>query len=568
MWRSFDPKKFRSKLLTNTLLLASGSIHFSHAQIATEIPIAERDPNGQSSVALHFAARRARQIDPARQLDWRPTVSGGHRTPVGLQFDAACLQIGARMGMSEQDWRHNLDLATNSAFAQIVPGCYQRYPLLSPYIGSYVSNLRRNLVTCSSDPNACAPFLRGGCADVFGSFNALGPSIIADNDANFWTSSPTQGSLLADFIVHENLHFTGANNREDHGQVEARIPTDQTMCEDNVASDRVVMVESLCTGRPAGSSNLPAARILSQRIQRCGIARGCIDLFTVNGNNLISRRRNLNSINLDQDVARQLCLQIEDDGRCYSERNSHRLEWIRANPNLNALRASLRNILQPIGNQFAIHHRGQIPLALLHALSPELHRQLRSVQNTLCFQALFSTDSIESISLRSPPIHLPNEILLSEFPYNVEELRLYFINLETVLRQKLNSEAACAQHDTRSAIEVLAYAWSQAISPWLVSAFHFANSLESPSDVFNLIHFRPSAADHTLFRYSLSQRVQNQIRFQHPDSPEFDCVAAGIGSFRATQTAARVLKNFPSTTLSTGSCDVENAKSLSQISRK
>jgi hypothetical protein len=78
-------------------------------------------------------------------------------------------------------------------------------------------------------------------------------------------------------VFHEALHYTGANNRGDHNEIESVLYGAPNACANNALDDRIVMLQAVC-----GFSGQAARGDVLDRIARCGTRRGCMStLMTV-----------------------------------------------------------------------------------------------------------------------------------------------------------------------------------------------------------------------------------------------------------------------------------------------
>lgn len=124
-------------------------------------------------------------------------------------------------------------------------------------------------------------------------------------------------------LIHEVLHFTKANNRFDHSEIEvkqvddyllAEESTDPKVCQENIIYDRINVLTALCTQAPLHGSHhtlFPAA--LWKTFKFCPNKKICEELFTTKIKNVPHLSKPLSSSD-----AQSLCSRILFEGSCQS----------------------------------------------------------------------------------------------------------------------------------------------------------------------------------------------------------------------------------------------------------
>lgn len=301
--------------------------------------------------------------------------------------------------------------------------CTTQYPELATYIQEWMGQLQGTTLACAnvSQVNWGAyhalnhqTMLEYLPASEWPQFADLEPNSSAGRPVIVWSPAAFSGLLqqpptafARDTLIHEILHSITADNRADHNEVE-RIRFDSTAsCADNIAVDRVNMIAMLCSGYPAfGVSNVAPRRerqrtvveLLHDRINHCGLNRGCTEVFAPTLNTaLIDTPDRMRQGDLSLAQAESLCQRINSDGACMQMRMRYDRtfyeqgaapafsSYARVEPHLSRIEPRLRERLALVFPRF----HDVIPAALIRDL-PVARSAFERYGQDPCFRRIFS----------------------------------------------------------------------------------------------------------------------------------------------------------------------------------
>lgn len=224
---------------------------------------------------------------PDRQL-----VPGAYRSMFGTQLHPECFK-----GIGNQDrTKQAFDALLESAFRTVADKCLNRYPEFAPYIGEWVSQMQHTVVACSAKMDAQFGLFhaavnlpwRSALREVLSETERAG--IEADLDAHkpiiaFKKREMVQitsgyGDIIHS-LIHEGFHSTHANNRGDHNElapVGGMSFGKKDPCGNDRRVDRVYAVSALCSRDTSAIGYHPDVALF-ERINKCGEAKGCVDIF-------------------------------------------------------------------------------------------------------------------------------------------------------------------------------------------------------------------------------------------------------------------------------------------------
>ncbi len=233
----------------------------------------------------------SKEFDTSGQKRLRRKRPNDLTTSFGTLVDASCLKgmdAKAKVAASQQ-----MDEALYMAMSKL-RSCAVDHPQLEGLLSDVVAIIRRTVVGCtdwSKDPSfykdrASAYAIRRkprydgpkrileekGCYPTLfnKAYNFVLPGSIGDFLGNGHEDPGWGLEGRAEIIVHEALHFTGANSRLDHNEI-TRVGMDSNNpCRENFLDDKVELLVALCRIRSQRSAEF------FHRLKRCGIERACV----------------------------------------------------------------------------------------------------------------------------------------------------------------------------------------------------------------------------------------------------------------------------------------------------
>lgn len=418
------------------------------------------------------------EYDSQGNSNWREEVKGGYRTSFGLQIDPSCFDKST-LALPAQ--KKNLEDNVREAFVKIL-NCQRKYPEISSYISDWITQARRTVISCSTlnshQLDASGSNISKTRMGIFSKTSILKTNIIFARDIYDDFTKDT-----ADFstIVHEIFHSTGANNLASHNEVERVFVDDKKLCEINVLDDRVEVLAGLCSEE--GISKLKKGKskadiFLFERMNRCGNARGCENLFTSSYSSSIIDT-SLPSIPLSKKMAQSLCDKIYDNGFCQREVdlikvNDLELErYFYSFPLYRKLMKEMSLKLESI----RIKDDRIIPKDWLNS-NPKESLDLKKISQSACYQSVF---------INSP--RGDNALLFRQgktFTFTSPE-QILGKSLLVILSNHLNTDACSKDKATKNTIKKSISAMIKKYQGKLVSIASFV-----PRKVFNISN--PSAA--------------------------------------------------------------------------
>ena len=511
----------------------------------------ERNPAGEAT-----AHARAIELDPQGGSNLRgieDSIESGGRSyhaiilNGGAQLHPSCLFEAQRAGKSEQVLRQTM----NQRFARMLDAiisCRENYPEMSPYLDQSLSEYRRHVFRCEP------PVGQEGLISIRGSGyggynNYLGTSTLTSNTFLSLLAPENKNMDIHSYgitaLFHEILHSTSCNNRHDHDKImpiPANAYIDRNTCDTNVTMDRVSVVESLCLGSDLVYSNGTASHLLARRMMLCGTDRGCRDMFTDAGNT-VPWYRNLImpnvSADLSNDQATRLCQRILDDGSCLQLRKTQGETITNSRPEVVALKRKMNERLLALIPQTT----NQIPDGLW-SLYPDLEQRFSALANTNCFRSQFNRNDGKLhgqgyLHLRTQSRFIPeavNVFTRSTGPTLGRHLRGILDNLY----ESTNNFRSCSRDvQTREELQLVVTDLTQRLErdTSIDGSLLIINNLANNQFRFmgDASTRSPSSPLGRLLGEELTTEFNDVMDSLHYESPRFDCVRAGLTTFRAME---------------------------------
>ncbi len=469
----------------------------------------------------------------------------------GVRYYRECLTAFAtgRERRSESETRARWESALQYMMTAI-DQCQTRYPELEPYFQSIRRQSTHIPVHCRGDEEAII-----GRADYLANHIRL---TLRDD-----------GSLhsrdIAATIFHEYLHFGNGNNRSDHGSLESIEPGPH--CTAQYSDDRIRAIERLCFG---GGRNTASMDIM-KRMQLCGVERGCMGTWTEEGNNISGFVQLFFYPTVSHDLSRaeaaRLCRRIGMEGYC--DRKKRALKKGRGRLVISSeIRALTREMRARLRDWFPQEHAGAIPRIALRE-RPELIQTLR--QNP-CYAA--SIEELPGGEIRgrhcdgSRCVSTAAEALAALDQSPAAARSDFYLAMLPRAQIRISCPEGTSdevRHSFRTAYDEL-YGWWRGIETsrrtgsdvtrvyerqWLITSLKYfadapSESLGPDNNFRSHYTLEPSpglARRHPFMQLenaqtqgdllrvlgaSLAARFMNAVARLHPDSPEFDCAAAGF----------------------------------------
>lgn len=486
------------------------------------------------------ALGRAIALDPLASTKLRKSVPNSLVLATGSQMDASCVAMARSMGVTDPaQLRRSLD-KTMARIADKTLKCRQAYPELGTYLGQWISQFRRQVFKCETDrigsdegEFAASSDMEGTITLSKGSFKKL--LNLDNNEDNYLESQST--------VLHELLHSTKCNNRHDHNHIEA-VPasyeSDRNTCRDNSTLDRVSVVESLCSGDKLNSSDANARLVLAKRMNLCGTDRGCRSMFTSAGNNItFFNGSSIPNEDLSNDAATRLCQRIKDDGMCLHLRITQGPTITRSRPQVIQLKAAMEAKMRKLIPSSTNH----LPLEIWDQF-PELKSEFEALKDTPCFRTQFRPAPAGGYyAIRTQGRFIENNLfefsaigsgnIETHLSQIVDNLQSTSANFNTCKNDAQNTDRLVAvMGKLKKSLKARDYNIQlHAMLIWMTGRDEFSFYPEDDDKR------KPDSKFAKLLGSQLhSQWVNTMDRFHH-ESPNFDCVAAGISPFRIMEGA-------------------------------
>ncbi len=334
----------------------------------------------------------------------RAPYEGALRSTFGTQLDESCLKQARRSGRSDKEIIANFDKYLASAMRDFVPKCAQDYPETKRYVQEWMKSMRDTVIICDDGFKKESPKVimmtpfsmkdleemsvnpriieRLGKSIPKGkTFNEAGsPMFVAGGFFPEMLDAPKY-QILTEAFIHEGFHNTSANCREDHGKIQLVNPGDEGVgyCQDNRLDDRVTSMTILCMNTGYRGSTKKKAQELFERMNQCGMKRGCIDLWT----SVEDGSSEVDSDPLSVDQAKSLCEKIYFEGSCFAMVN---------NP-VGAVTVASMEPLASIAQEAQKKFDGYIP-RFRHEIPPDLAKRVLSENSDFgydpCLKAMFT----------------------------------------------------------------------------------------------------------------------------------------------------------------------------------
>lgn len=475
----------------------------------------------------------AAMLDPLKNEKWRKTIPGGYRTKFGLQFHPQCFMESVSPAKLEQ--------LAEAAFSNVLKNCGLVDSPLNKYAAGWVSLARRAVVTCNYKSIGAHAVNVGTLAGLdilaekealagvdFSGVGQLDPLNKALKTTILYGATHFRRDLFPVFqnnvgdldkeasmvLIHEIFHGVANRPGLDHEKLRKReqcegcAPT--KICDESVNDDRTFVLGYLCDGNETSRDMFS---ILRQRIDHCGPKRGCESMFTKSPDNLVSQLYSIwmPSRALSAEEAEQACDEIYDRDFCKKNRT---LDLMRRRPEYK----SIENKIHQTRSKLRIKTDQEIPKAWLKQY-PALTSGLNAVSATACYQSVFAGKPDEEEDLRfqskTPPHYWTDQergdgSVKTEVEIQTNRIRT-LINESPACKGKreadvLNAILDAFRDSTKGMVfdNILPLQWGRLPEPDFNSEFAKIIGIEDYASYFEVLR-----------------------RF-HPDSPEFDCKAAGL----------------------------------------
>jgi hypothetical protein len=356
-------------------------------------------------------------------------------------------------------------------------------------------------------------------------------------------------SYCASTIVHEVFHSTHANNRNDHDSIEKTIFTLKNACSESIVDDRINIVADLCTGSPVGNGLADSAELLSSRISQCGRKKGCENLFTSVSTQFTAY---IPTRPLPEAAAARLCDRLQDDGFC-----THTLKDPKQRVALMSLMRKQSPVFEKVEQRLGEilpRSANEIPSELLKAY-PALKSDLLSFKSTDCFDFLFYPTRSGDLVLRADQPQWMVDDIEERLRFALSYSSHTGWNQRAFLRFK-EKDVRCSNTNTATQIQNTLFKLERNLAEVVqsVSFSVFAKPLLlkisdelAPAVAFTRLGNLNDPAE-TEFRQLLGPALYDEfaaalLKF-HPDSPRFDCQAAGLSLHRTAESAVGTLQEI------------------------
>lgn len=498
---------------------------------------------------LH-AIRRAEGLDPMGNRKLKKALPGARfagkeykaiRLEGGLQLHPSCEREASRSAISREDFTKKMNQLMSTMMSKIIK-CIDNYPEMKSYLLESISQFRRQTLRC--EPT----FGQKGLIKpihISGSYSAYNDGKSITLAGSVLESLLYEGREGEDWAIstvfHELLHSTTCNNRHDHNEIET-IPVteyDSKTCNDNVTMDRISVVESLCMGGGLNSSDKTATLLLAQRMNMCGSDRGCRDMFTAKGNShtFLGEIFGINFPNkdLDDNAANRICQRIKDDGMCLHFRNTQGPTITRSNPKVVAIREKMQKRLSEIMPDFS----NKLSTDWI-AIYPDLDKRFKTIKDGKCFKRNFyipedkpheinsfrtTANTVSDAQWEKDDKGIPNRVV------SIAK------DLDNFLKNSSSDECDKDNQEIKSILEDLGQRLDEGqASNTLRRMFKLISETKYPQ--FEPLMDSYSDARKILGHGLVEEYLDTMNKF-HYQSPDFDCMAAGLAPFRIMENAVK-----------------------------
>jgi hypothetical protein len=432
-----------------------------------------------------------------------------------------------------------------------VMDCRVRYPELSGYIDEWEHQMLQGVVECEDTPASKVDYAAYSDHDGWRP-SAVFPIDIVEHFAQAKDDS-FEGNFkwenIVDDFIHEFFHHTSANNLRStaHGDAERLAPGKIGKCGNDVTTDRVSVISSLCSGTHLNSSKDPAPLVFLDRMKECPgsceklfmakFDRRFLDFF--DGNALTSKA-------LSSRDASNICQRIRDDGNCAVVRRDNRDVLLASDPVLKAVGAKLKA-------RFTAqlpHHAYEIPDALLDVF-PEIKAGREAIGAGRCFNALFKPydrgGGDKGMRFLHPPSWLDNQDLDLAY-YRRSISSFVYSDMQDFIKSAQQIEPACEKETDRGGPRAWAgglYERMRALEKNDGPTYDMALALAEGKSFSYPFCEKCTEVKRTpeflaFFGRELFDEFLDAVKKHHPDSPTYSCEAAGLSPFRAAETARRI----------------------------
>lgn len=292
--------------------------------------------------ALGNPVKHAEMLDPQKNQNWRKPVPNAYRTKLGLQFHPVCVKLAQeKTGFSKEEVTSRLEAFMEKLTSRTL-NCERLYPELKPYLREWIFQARRSVIACWKEENpliAATNFQANVGLKKYGidheGRKGLGARVIRPNSKHGKTligAGPHLMQMLAlndpngfHALMHELSHSSRMGSRQEHNTLFSMAdPDDDASCGDAELLDRVEVINSLCQGINLYFSNgTEVQNAIAHRIERCGMEKGCKQIFNGKSNNLtMGMEWAQRPLHLSDSASEQLCRRIQGDDACIQKYNT------------------------------------------------------------------------------------------------------------------------------------------------------------------------------------------------------------------------------------------------------
>lgn len=299
-----------------------------------------------------------------------------------------------------ENLKHNLDIATQSIF-----WCEYKYPAIKKYTREWREVAKHFRVTCEKADgyasaiydNSKLRFIKGE-EDIIGLRSIEAKGLLTNKFKNSYVKAVST-------LIHEIFHGTSANISIDkHNELERQKPKDDCNQSDSV-HDKVSVLDSLCSNGVLNSSSNLASYEIFKKIRRCGIKKGCVDIFTQELGTFDTDRIFDRSEALDEATALNLCNDIYLKGACEGLESGgledeeeligrQKLQLFRENKKLKKAISILKRYKKDIPTS------NFLPMSFIRK-NPSLNAGLKALKNSVCFKEVIKV-SESGVSCKNP----------------------------------------------------------------------------------------------------------------------------------------------------------------------
>jgi hypothetical protein len=493
-------------------------------------------------------------------------------TPFGMRFESSCSQMLDSAADSRKKQLASLSATISAAFYRVLR-CRSRYPELDSWIRQWISSARRQNISCANEA------FKGTKFDASNAYNdhttlskdafemMIGASS-TDLDKDTIALIPLSG-IVGSFI-HEIFHSTGANNRFDHNDLQLRLPRhhvnertnlDVVECNDDIAQDRINLIESLCTDRPLPDAKQNAALELSARMAQCPESKGCVGVFSndtfSNQVTLGTSQGNPNQVipseKLSLMQSHLLCARIRDRFECQNSLTSFfRSPRDKQEPNLTKKMSGNSDFLVVIKElrkrleKITPAHTNELPGELLKADSSAL-AEFKTLETDSCFRSLFRVAPSGNYFFETGDL---NGVKIENFTFSGSLSDHIKINLLPFLVKFSMTKKNCNDSDVPKRVAKALTRIQEKLETTSVvdninryydlASNDFRGPLPNLGERFDYMQYQYADIGPVIFDLlgkDFLIKLQSILMHLHPKSPDFDCSAAGFSAYTAAELA-------------------------------